>query len=165
MTIGSKPFSRLRIEEKFGCTYSEYLELRDRPDKPIAAFVDHRCNAKVRGVAWELSLTQWWSVWQQSGHWEARGRGCLFYCMSRKGDVGPYSVENVFIAKFRENSSIHPNKKSDLPMGVSKPSNGSRGYQARRRIKGKMVHLGTYASADLASASYLASIQSEENRA
>src|SRR5438105_1485912 len=115
---GTRLESQRRIQEKFGCSYSEYLELRDHADKPIAAFVDHRCNAKVRGVPWEMSLVQWWTVWQQSGLWEKRGRGGNYYCMCRKGDIGPYAIGNVFIAEFRQNSSDHPCKKSTLPMGV-----------------------------------------------
>lgn len=165
MTLGSKPFSRRRVEQRFGCTYSEYLELRDRPDRPVTTFVNQRLSAKNRGVQWDLGLWEWWQIWDQSGHWLQRGRHAHAYCMCRKGDVGPYAVGNVFIAKFRENSSIHPNKKSDLPMGVFQPKGENCGYPAKRRINGKTVYLGTFATPELASAAYLASLQCEDGRA
>lgn len=159
---GTRLTSQRNLEDKFGCSYLEYLKLRDHPDKPIAAFVDQRRYAvKVRGVEWDLSLTQWWSIWHQSGFWEKRGRHAHAYCMCRRGDVGPYAVGNVFIALFRENSSVHPNKKTNLPMGVLRPVNENCGYRATRRINGKKIYLGTFATADLAGAAYIASIKGE----
>lgn len=158
---GTRLESQRRIEEKFGCGYSEYLELRDHADKPIASYVDQRNNAKRRGVEWRMNLVQWWTIWQRSGRWSERGRGSQFYCMCRKDDVGPYSIDNVFIGKFRWNSSDHPNKKGDLPMGVRKASNGSPGFRAVRRIDGKTVTIGTFATPDLASAAYLADLRDE----
>lgn len=142
----------------FGCSYLEYLELIDHCDKPVRSFVRQRGGAKYRGLSWELSLTQWWSIWQESGHWEQRGRGAHAYCMCRKGDVGPYAVGNVFIAEFRQNASIHTRKKSLLPMGVSVHR---RRFLARRRINRKIVTIGSFETAELAGAAYLASVQSE----
>jgi hypothetical protein len=146
-----------RIEKIFGCSYAEYLELKNRADQPIRHFVSQRCNATRRGVSWEMGLTQWWMVWQQSGHWDSRGRHAHAYCMCRKGDVGPYAVGNVFIGRFRENSSICPRKKSGLPMGV-RPQTGSRNFSAKRRINGREVCLGSYATPKQAHAAYLASV-------
>ena len=121
--------------------------------KPYVGFQGHKSDAKKRGVRWELSLEQWCNIWRQSGKWEQRGCRHDCYVMCRKGDVGPYSVDNVFIALARQNSSDHPNKKKDLPMGVF-PKRKS--FHAARKINGKRFYLGTYSTAAQAHAAYLA---------
>jgi DNA-binding CsgD family transcriptional regulator len=85
-----------RAIEKWGCTWDKYVELRALR-KPTRAFALQKRNAATRGIAWELSLWQWWQIWQLSGHWSERGRG-RGYQMCRNGDQGPYSVDNVYIA-------------------------------------------------------------------
>jgi len=85
-----------RSMRKWGCPWSQYVLLRD-------AGVTHpynrqRHNSDFRGIAWELTLWQWWTIWQESGHWADRGRGGRGYHMCRKADQGPYSVDNVYIA-------------------------------------------------------------------
>jgi hypothetical protein len=58
-------------------------------------------SASDRGIDWQFPFADWFSFWLESGHWEERGvRG---YVMCRKGDVGPYSRENCYIATSREN--------------------------------------------------------------
>jgi hypothetical protein len=120
--------------------------------KPYVAFHTQKSDAKRRGVCWELSLEQWCNIWHQSGKWEQRGRG-QGYVMCRPGDVGPYSVDNVFIALARQNSSDSPNKKKDFPMGVFPHG---KVFQARRMIRGKRLHLGTHPTSEAAHAAYLA---------
>ena len=71
---------------------------------PYGVYMRQRANARGRGILWEISFEDWWSVWQQSGKWEERGREAHQYCMSRKNDDGPYSVENVRIVTMKENS-------------------------------------------------------------
>lgn len=85
----------------WGCPWSQYVILRDMK-RPTRAFAAQRRSANDRQIPWEMNLWQWWTVWQQSGHWEDRGRG-RGYCMCRKGDSGPYSVDNVYIATGVEN--------------------------------------------------------------
>lgn len=60
--------------------------------------------AKVRGIEWQLTFEEWWDIWEQSGKYEQRGRGAGKYCMSRIGDVGPYSVNNVVIKTIDDNN-------------------------------------------------------------
>lgn len=94
---------KARVEEharqKWGCSHAEYLALRC---KPMRTFQAQRNNAHKRGIGWELTLWQWWTIWQESGHWEARGRGDG-YVMCRKGDLGPYRPDNVYIATGSQN--------------------------------------------------------------
>jgi hypothetical protein len=60
-------------------------------------FTAHKYDAKQRGVGFELTFQEWWSIWRASGHWEERGVGNGKYCMARYGDTGPYAVGNVRI--------------------------------------------------------------------
>ena len=71
---------------------------------PKGIFSVQKRKAKQRKIGWELSFDDWWSIWQESGHWESRGRNADDYCMCRIGDKGSYKVGNVFIAKNRQNS-------------------------------------------------------------
>lgn len=61
--------------------------------------------AKTRKIEWLFTFESWWKMWSDSGQWINRGRGVGKYCMARKGDVGPYSPENVEIALHTQNSS------------------------------------------------------------
>lgn len=142
-----------RSLKKWGCNFDQYVELRDM-QKPTRAYAGQRRNAIRRGIGWELNLWQWWCIWQQSGKWEQRGRG-QGYVMCRNGDVGPYAIDNVFIATARENSSEQKRKKSGLPTGVRKNARYA-GYHAVRMVGGKNIRLGSYPTPELAHAAYLA---------
>lgn len=137
--------------KRWGCNWDQYVAIRALK-KATRAFNTQRMNAKQRGISWELNLWQWWSIWQQSGKWSERGRGQGFV-MCRNGDVGPYAIDNVFIATARENCSARPQKKSGLPMGVSKKGAT---FKATRCINGKRVLLGSHPTPELAHAAYLA---------
>lgn len=147
---------------KYGCAFAHYKELRAigkkmmadgfcRERTPIGAYRSQKSNARRRGIGWELTLWQWWTIWRESGHWHERGRG-QGYVMCREGDTGPYAVGNVFIANARDNNSKTKQKKHDLPMGVR----SARGkFTAQRMINGRVVYLGTFDHPDLAHAAYL----------
>lgn len=140
-----------RSLKRWGCNYDQYRNIRGRP---TMAFCRQRMNAAKREIGWELNLWQWWSIWQQSGHWVERGRG-QGYVMCRAGDVGPYAIDNVFIATARENSSVQARNQSGLPIGVRK-NKKFKGYTASRSINGKQLRLGTHPTPELAHAAYLA---------
>jgi len=93
---------------KNGCSYADYTALV-RMEKPTRAYASQKRNANMRGIPWDLTLWQWWTIWQQSGKWEERGRRGDAFVMCRKNDMGPYSPENVYIATLRHNSSVQPN--------------------------------------------------------
>ncbi|MDP1702605.1 MAG: hypothetical protein Q8L53_16835 [Aestuariivirga sp.] len=107
--------------KKYGCSLEQFAvlkkfhcEMRKRGDSytvsPIGAFFTQKKNAKNREIEWKLSLWEWWAIWQQSGHWLDRGRTADAYVMCRRGDVGPYSVENVYIDTASHNcASIRAN--------------------------------------------------------
>lgn len=66
-------------------------------------FCDQRCSSRSRldankePIQWKLTFEEWYSIWISSGHYAERGRGHGKYCMSRKNDIGPYSIDNVEI--------------------------------------------------------------------
>lgn len=94
-----------------------YLENRDKfiadaiqrekeLDKtPLGKFLKQKKKARKRNIEWQLTFEEWWNIWQHSGHWEERGKGKDSYCMCRKNDVGPYSIDNVYIETMLVNCS------------------------------------------------------------
>ena len=66
-------------------------------------FRTHKSNAKKRKAPFLFTFEEWVGLWKASGHWEQRGCGKGKYVMSRLGDVGPYSVENVKIILHEDN--------------------------------------------------------------
>lgn len=87
---------------------------------PKGQYSVQKRHSKQRDISWELTFDQWWTIWQESGHWEERGPGG--YAMCRAGDVGPYSELNVRIDTWRNNAIENYQV---------------RGIDERGRIKGK----------------------------
>ena len=58
---------------------------------------EQKYRATSRGIDFQLTFDDWWNIWQQSGKWEQRGCRKGQYVMSRIGDTGAYSFNNVFI--------------------------------------------------------------------
>ena len=147
-----------RYLKKYGCTYEQR---RAAPRKAKSAFAEQRCNAGKRRIGWDLTFWEWWMLWQRSGHWGERGRG-QGYVMCRRGDVGPYSVDNVYIAPARHNNSLKGGKIRDLPMGVYPRGNA---FFASRILGGRKYYLGTFPTPGLAHAAYLqAGLQYEQEQ-
>jgi hypothetical protein len=62
-------------------------------------------KAKQRGIEFDFPFESWLQFWLDSGHWHERGISRDGYVMSRKGDTGPYRIDNVEIKKNIENLS------------------------------------------------------------
>lgn len=93
----------------YGCSIDRRTEINAglnvcHKGSPALRYREQRRNAIGRGIDWEITFPEWWSVWQESGNWEQRGRGYGF-CMARIGDTGPYSKDNVEIKTCAENSA------------------------------------------------------------
>ncbi|WJM80528.1 hypothetical protein [Pectobacterium brasiliense] len=99
-----------RHMKKFGCSKEQLKEIGCHHSKksksPLHAFLSQKRNAKNRGVEWRLSFWEWWSIWQESGKWESRGRGEGHFCMCRIGDAGAYDNKNVYIGSVVHNSTL-----------------------------------------------------------
>ena len=73
-------------------------------------FQFQRWNASKRtdrlgnAIEWNLTFEQWLQTWVDSGHYFERGVGAGKYVMSRKGDLGPYSLDNIEIKLASENT-------------------------------------------------------------
>jgi len=65
---------------------------------------NHQQRAKRKGISFELSLEEWYDIWQQSGHWHERGPRKGQYVMSRFNDTGPYAKDNVYIQTNGDNT-------------------------------------------------------------
>jgi hypothetical protein len=125
-------------------------EFRAVPKDARKKFQMHRVNAKYRGVEWQFRLREWWEIWLASGKWELRGKGG--YVMCRKGDLGPYAADNVFIAHTRVNTSEVRKKKSGLPRGVAHRDGR---FYAYCTVAGQRMGLGGYSTAAEAHSAYL----------
>lgn len=160
--------AEMRSFARWGCSVAQHRALlkigremrrsgKGAYQGPCAAFRNQKNNAASRGIAWELTLWQWWQIWQESGRWEQRGRG-QGYVMRRLRDEGPYAPGNVFIASAIENCSDTPKKKkSGLPCGVSLKIKGAyQVYCASRMINGEKIYLGSFPTPEQAHAAYLA---------
>lgn len=88
--------------------------------QPKTIFARQKSMAKVRGIEWQLTFEEWWNIWEQSGKYEQRGRGAGKYCMSRKGDVGPYAVNNVMIKTIDDNNREAHKGKPQSPELIAK---------------------------------------------
>lgn len=120
-------------EEEANCMKRWGCDLRTRREinreRAGVAYTRQRENAKRRGIAWDMSLGQWWEIWQKSGQWKNRGIYKGQYCMSRLGDVGPYSPENVAIIPNADNAREARSHAKEAPVtgvycvrpGSSKP--------------------------------------------
>ena len=66
---------------------------------PKGKYQYQKSGAKKRGIPWEISFEEWWEFWKDS--WELRGNYNLV--MARKGDVGPYSKDNIYLTTHGQN--------------------------------------------------------------
>jgi len=96
-----------KCQRLWGCTVEQRKLFGKQTDKSsiVNKFKTQRNSAKTRGIEWNLTLLEWWNIWQESGHWEERGIGSGKYVMARECDLGAYSKENVKIITHNENSS------------------------------------------------------------
>ena len=103
-----KAISEQKCFEKYGCDLAFKDKLTDGYEywqAPSMKYHTQKRNAIRRGIAWDLTLPQWWDIWQKSGHWHDRGFGGGKYVMARICDIGAYSIDNVKIITHNENSS------------------------------------------------------------
>ncbi|MDP9651914.1 sigma factor-like helix-turn-helix DNA-binding protein [Paraburkholderia caledonica] len=140
----------------YGCLYAGLEALLGKGVQPTSnkatkAYVHQKRNSAKRGIKFSLTFPQWWAVWQKSGKWEQRGRG-QGYVMARTGDVGSYSVGNVYICTQSQNSkdsfiktpaSVRALKAKLNPNSKTRLGNG-RGwtYQARCKARPYQVMVG-----------------------
>jgi hypothetical protein len=62
-----------------------------------------KSDATRRGIPWLFTFETWMAVWRKSRKLPMRGNRVGQYCMTRPGDRGPYSPENVRIRRIDKN--------------------------------------------------------------
>ena len=90
---------------------------REYAQTPVFKYNVHKQTAKRRGIPFDLSFEEWWAYWEP--HWQYRGRGKGFLCMSRYGDTGSYILGNVYINTYEENSKDAAENQKQLRDSVS----------------------------------------------
>ena len=66
-----------------------------------SAYLDQRAKAHSRGIDWEFTFDSWIAWWGED--FDKRGRDGTELVMARRGDTGPYSIENVTKITARQN--------------------------------------------------------------
>lgn len=100
----------LRARRAYGCDDATVKSLNGEHSAlfgrlPSLLFRQQRKNAQKRGIVWDLTFPEWVAIWIDSGHASERGCGSSKFVMGRKGDFGPYSPANVYIAANAKNIS------------------------------------------------------------
>lgn len=141
--------------QRHGCTPQQYAEITQ--NGALLRFLQHKHSAAKRSVEFKLSLWDWWCIWRDSGKWAERGQSPSSACMSRKGDVGPYAVGNVFISTNARNCSEASAGKGRMPAGVKRRvrPDGAVRFEAYRGINGKWTYLGYFRCPTAAHLEYL----------
>jgi len=145
-----------------GCDHATAVTLNGdvcfyRPGSLTLAFIRQRQNARNRGIGWSLTFPEWFSIWEKSGHLAERGVGRDKFCMARKGDVGPYAAENVYITTIAENGRDYQMKRNRGVRGWRyRPENTRKPYVVHMSKK----YIGSFATEAEANAAYLAAKQS-----
>ena len=94
-----------------------------------------KAGAKHRNIEWLFTFETWIKIWTESGKWEQRGNKGDQYCMTRPGDIGPYSPDNVVIKTNGENASeARKNYPQNTPPSRLGKKNGTKWYEAITKI-------------------------------
>ena len=70
-------------------------------------FAKHRAQSKYRGIEFNFSFKEWYDWWLSNGidkNIDIKWVGPERPCMCRKGDDGPYEINNVYFATNSENT-------------------------------------------------------------
>lgn len=64
-------------------------------------YLQHKANAKQRGLEFEFTFEEWWEIWEPHFHNRGRNKGMLQMCRTR--DEGGYTPGNVRIDTVESN--------------------------------------------------------------
>lgn len=139
------------------------LRPRDMAITPERAFQNQKKRAAGRGIAWLLTFEQWMAIWERSGKLHLRGRKKGQYVMSRLGDAGPYSVENVAIIEAGQN---HGDAYRHKKWRNGRPAGSGKGWSINKSSKSnpfvaqfRGVKIGVFPTEEAARAAYLEAAQ------
>ncbi len=121
--------------------YPTELERRLR-----AAYGNHKHSAIKRGIPFLYTFEQWSEWWLTDDRWSRRGRKAGQLQMSRKGDRGPYSPDNVECVTKEEKQksqlvlAFSPERRAE----AAKKSGLARRGEKNSRAKSVVTPLGTF---------------------
>ncbi len=121
--------------------YPTELERRLR-----AAYGNHKHSAIKRGIPFLYTFEQWSEWWLMDDRWSRRGRKAGQLQMSRKGDNGPYSPDNVeCVTKEQKQKSqlvlaFSPERRAEAAKKSGLARRGENNHQA----KSVVTPLGTF---------------------
>lgn len=72
-------------------------------------------SSRKRGIDFLLTFEEWRDWWLIDNRWSNRGRHSGQFVMARRGDAGPYSIDNIYLATSRQNLQ-------DIPAAVRRDS-------------------------------------------
>jgi hypothetical protein len=82
-------------------TEKRKAKVKEYNKSPEGRYQAHKLNAKTRDVTFLLTFNEWWEIWKPK--WHLRGRGVGKYHMCRYGDIGGYTLNNVYLATHTQN--------------------------------------------------------------
>lgn len=99
-----------RLESRYHCECELVEKLRNvypsGNKNPIDRFLMLGANCKRRNIYFDLTLAQWWSVWDQSGKWPECGVGKGKYAMVPIDRGLGYTEGNIEIVKFEHVTAL-----------------------------------------------------------
>ena len=97
LECSTERYNKLKKNKQFIST----RKARDKVSRqrPMSRYKGHRSNAKTRGIPFNLTFDEWWSLWEP--HWKQRGTE---KAMCRTEDAGAYEVGNVRIDTYSNNA-------------------------------------------------------------
>ena len=102
------PCTRLYDRARYATSAARRSALRAsgkaREGSPLGRFETQRKDAKRRGIVWDFTFEQWLAWWGED--YVRRGQGPDALCMARVGDVGPYSISNVYKSTNSDNGRL-----------------------------------------------------------
>jgi len=120
---------------KFGCSKEERISI---PSSARTRFHQDRRNystGPMGHIGWNLSLTEWWTIWQESGHWQDRGRGK--YVLRRHDVTKPHGVGNTFIGLMDYTNLIAANRRQAKAPRPPKPPRVAKPPKTGRTRRGE----------------------------
>jgi hypothetical protein len=125
--------------------YATELERRLR-----AAYGNQKSGAEKRGIPFLFTFEQWSEWWLTDDRWSRRGRKAGQLQMGRKGNSGPYSLDNVECATKEQKqksqlvtnpfSTLSPERRAE----VAKKSGLARRGEKHWRARPVVTPLGTF---------------------
>lgn len=86
----------------------------------LLAYRSQKCSAARRGIDFILTFEEWLQWWVDTGKLHLRGKKKGSYQMCRHGDIGPYSLENIYCDTVSNNSAIPTKGKPVSPERTAK---------------------------------------------